>query len=182
MRRIGFLAPQTPNPLWIAAFRDTLREQKYLEGRNVVFELRSAEGDKGRYPRLIADLLAERPDVLATWSTPTSIALAHATSTIPIVSISGDPVGTGLAASLAHPTGNLTGFSILTGEIEAKQVQILKDIIPDLRSIAVLSNPSNPINQPVVDAIRRGGSRGYSDRRLASARRRRDDQGSSRSS
>jgi putative ABC transport system substrate-binding protein len=58
-----------------------------------------------------------------------------------------------------HPKGNVTGFAILTGEIEAKQVQILKDLIPNLSSIAVLSNPSNPINQPVVDAIRRGGSR-----------------------
>jgi putative ABC transport system substrate-binding protein len=155
MARIGFFTPQSPNPTWIAAFRSGLREHGYIEGRNVVVELRSADGKKENYPHMMAELFAFNPDVLMTWSTPTSVALKKATSTIPIVSISGDPVGLGLAESLAHPGGNLTGFAIFSIDVEAKQLQLLKDTLAHLASVAVLSNPTNPVNQPIVDSIRR---------------------------
>jgi putative ABC transport system substrate-binding protein len=153
--RIGFLTPQSPNPPWIEAFRAGMREHGYLEGRNLVIALRSADGNKERYTSLIGELFAFKPDVLMTWSTPTTIALKKATDTIPIVSISGDPVGLGLAASLAHP---LTGFAILSIDVEAKQLQILKDTIPGLARVAVLTNSTNAVNPPIVKSIRRAAS------------------------
>jgi putative ABC transport system substrate-binding protein len=156
--RIGFFTPQSPNPPWIEAFRAGMREHGYLEGRNLVLALRSADGNKERYASLIDELLALKPDVLMTWSTPTSMALKKATDTIPIVSISGDPVGLGLAASLAHPQGNLTGFAILSIDIEAKQLQILKDTIPSLARVAVLTNSTNAVNPPIVRSIRQAAS------------------------
>ena len=155
MARIGFFTPQSPNPPWIAAFRSGLREHGYIEGHNVVVELRSADGKKENYPQMMAELFAFKPDVVMTWSTPTSVALKQATSTIPIVSISGDPVGLRLAESLAHPGGNLTGFAIFSIDVEAKQLQLLKDTLSRLSSVAVLSNPTNPVNQPIVASIRR---------------------------
>jgi putative tryptophan/tyrosine transport system substrate-binding protein len=156
--RIGFLTPQSPNPPWIEAFRAGMREHGYLEGRNLVIALRSADGNKERYTSLIGELFAFKPDVLMTWSTPTTLALKKATDTIPIVSISGDPVGLGLAASLAHPQGNLTGFAILSPDIEEKQLQILKDTIPGLARVAVLTNSTNAVNPPIVKSIRRAAS------------------------
>jgi putative ABC transport system substrate-binding protein len=159
MARIGFFTPQSPNPPWIEAFRSGLREHGYVEGRHVVVELRSADGKKENYPQMMAALFAFKPDVLMTWSTPTSVALKQATNTIPIVSISGDPVGLGLAESLAHPGGNLTGFSIFSIDLEAKQVQLLKDTLTRLSSVAVLSNPTNPVNQSIVESIRRAATR-----------------------
>lgn len=158
MARIGFFTPQSPNPPWIEAFRAGMREHDYFEGRNLTIALRSADGKKDRYTQLISELFDFRPDVLMTWSTPTSVALKLATSTIPIVSISGDPVRLGLAASLAHPKGNLTGFAILSVDIEAKQLQILKDMVPGLSRVAVLTNPTNAVNAPIVSSLQRAGS------------------------
>jgi putative ABC transport system substrate-binding protein len=97
--RIGFFTPQSPDPSWIEAFRAGMSEHGYFEGRNLTIALRSADGEKERYTELINELLSFKPDVMMTWSTPTSMALKQATSTIPIVSISGDPVGLGLAAT-----------------------------------------------------------------------------------
>jgi putative ABC transport system substrate-binding protein len=156
--RIGFFTPQSPNPPWIEAFRAGMREHGYFEGQNLTIALRSADGKKDRYTQLITELFAFRPDVLMTWSTPTSIALKQATSTIPIVSISGDPVRLGLAVSLARPQGNLTGFAILSIDIEAKQLQILKDLVPGLSRVAVLTNPTNAVNGPIVSSLQRAGS------------------------
>jgi putative ABC transport system substrate-binding protein len=158
MARIGFFTPQSPDPSWIEAFRVGMRELGYFEGRNLIIALRSADGEKKRYVQLIDELFAFKPDVIMTWSTPTSVALKNATSTIPIVSISGDPVGLGLAASLAHPQGNLTGFAILSIDIETKQLQILKDMNPELARVAVLTNPTNAVNAPIVSSIQRAGS------------------------
>src|SRR6516165_8155443 len=155
--RIGFFTPQSPNPPWIEAFRVGMREHGYFEERNLIIALRSADGKKERYRELIDELLAFNPDVLMTWSTPTSIALKKATSTIPIVSISGDPVGLGLAASLAHPQGNLTGFAILSVGVETKQLQILMDLNPNLTRVAVLTNPTNAVNAPIVSSIQKAG-------------------------
>jgi putative tryptophan/tyrosine transport system substrate-binding protein len=158
MARVGFFTPQSPDPSWIEAFRAGMRERGYFDGRNLVIALRSADGEKERYTQLIEELFAFKPDVMMTWSTPTSVALKNATSTIPIVSISGDPVGLGLAASLAHPRGNLTGFAIFSIDIETKQLQILKDMNPELARVAVLTNPTNAVNAPIVSSIQRAGS------------------------
>ena len=152
--RIGFFTPQSPDPSWIEAFRAGMSEHGYREGRNLIIALRSADGEKDRYTELIGELLSFKPDVMMTWSTPTSMALKQATGTIPIVSISGDPVGLGLAASLAHPQGNLTGFAILSGGVETKQLQILKDLNPNLARVTVLTNPTNAVNAPIVSSIK----------------------------
>src|SRR5580698_7283871 len=151
--RIGFFTPQSPDPAWIEAFRDGMREHGYFEGRNLIIALRSANGEKERYTQLIDELFSFKPDVIVTWSTPTSMAVRQATSNIPIVSISGDPVGLGLAASLAHPQGNLTGFAIMSIGIERKQLQILKDMNPNLARVAVLTNPTNAVNAPIISSI-----------------------------
>ena len=150
--RVGFLTPQSPDPSWIEAFRAGMSDHGYFEGRNLIIVLRSADGEKERYAELINELFSFKPDVMVTWSTPTSMALKQATSTIPIVSISGDPVGLGLAASLAHPQGNLTGFAILSVGVETKQLQILKDLNPNLARVAVLTNPTNAVNAPIVSS------------------------------
>ena len=155
--RIGFFTPQLPDPSWIEAFRAGMSEHGYIEGRNLIIALRSADGEKERYTQLIDELFSFKPDVIMTWSTPTSMALKHATSTIPIVSISGDPVGLGLAVSLAHPQGNLTGFAILSVGVETKQLQILKDMNPNLARVAVLTNPTNAVNALIVSSIQRAG-------------------------
>jgi putative tryptophan/tyrosine transport system substrate-binding protein len=155
--RIGFFTPQSPDPSWIDAFRAGMSEHGYFEGRNLIIALRSADGEKERYTGLINELFSFKPDVMMTWSTPTSMALKQATSTIPIVSISGDPVGLGLAASLAHPQGNLTGFAILSGGVETKQLQILKDLNPNLARVAVLTNPTNAVNAPIVSSVQKAG-------------------------
>src|ERR1700752_667254 len=82
--RIGFFTPQSPDPSWIEAFRGGMSEHGYIEGRNLISALRSADGEKERYPQLINELFSFKPDVMMTWSTPTSMALKQATSTIPI--------------------------------------------------------------------------------------------------
>jgi len=156
--RIGFLMPQDPFPPWIDAFRVGMQKEGYIEGQNVIIEARSASGKKELYQPLIADLMRLKVDVFMTWSTPTSLALREATSSVPIVSISGDPVGIGLAASLAHPGGNLTGFAILTEGLEAKQVQLLRDTVPHLSEIAVLWNPTNPAMKPDLDFVQSAAS------------------------
>ena len=156
--RVGFLTPQDPFPLWIDAFRGGLRELGYVEGKNIIIELRSAAGKKELYQPLIAELLGLKVNVFMTWSTPTSMALKQAVDSTPIVSISGDPVGMGLAASLSHPEGNVTGFAILTEELEAKQVQLLKDTVPGLTRIAVFWNPTNPAMKPDLDFVQNASS------------------------
>jgi len=96
-------------------------------------------------PALLADLVGRKVDVIVTWTTPALVAAKKATSTIPIVGISGDPVQTGLVASLARPGGNLTGLAILTDELELKNLQLLKEVVPEVTRVAVLWNPDNPV-------------------------------------
>jgi hypothetical protein len=96
-------------------------------------------------PALVADLLGRKVDILVTWTTPALVAAKKATSTMPIVGISGDPVQTGLVEGLARPGGNLTGLAILTDELELKNQQLLKEIVPGVTRVAVLWNPDNPV-------------------------------------
>ena len=112
-------------------FRQGLRDAGYAEGRDVVIEWRSANGDYARVPELVADLVQRKVDVIVVDSTVATRAAKRATSTIPIVmAIVADPVGSGLVASLAHPGGNVTGLSIMTTELSAKRLQLLKETIP----------------------------------------------------
>jgi putative ABC transport system substrate-binding protein len=144
--RIGLLQPfpNTPAVNYTQAVRQGLRDHGYVEGQNIVIEHRMSSVLK-EHPALLSDLVSRNVDVIVTWSTPAVLAAKKATSAIPIVGISGDPVRTGLVASLARPGGNLTGLAILTDELELKNLQLLKEIAPGVTRVAVLWNPDNPV-------------------------------------
>ena len=123
-----------------------MEELGFIEGQNVVWEYRWAEGHYDRLPALAADLVSHKVDlIVAAGGTPTARAAKNATSTIPIVFTGvGDPIAAGLAGSLARPGGNLTGFGDLTGELTSKRVELLCELVPQTTMIAVLVNPDNP--------------------------------------
>jgi putative ABC transport system substrate-binding protein len=127
-----------------AGLRQGLVDKGYEIGRNLTFEDRYAYGDIEKVPALIAELLALRVDVLVTVGTAISLEARRATSTVPIVCISGDPVGTGLVASLSRPGGNVTGLSLLAADYSAKWLELLKEALPKLQRVAVLWNSDNP--------------------------------------
>jgi putative ABC transport system substrate-binding protein len=126
-----------------AGLRQGLADRGYVLGRNLLLDERYAEGDQERIPTLIAELLALNVDVLVTPGTPITLAAHRATSTVPIVCVTGNPVGVGLAASLSRPGGNVTGLSLLSIEYSAKWLELLKAAIPKLNRVAILWNPDN---------------------------------------
>jgi putative ABC transport system substrate-binding protein len=144
---IGFLGLASPGPFapFVAAFHEGLRETGYVEGRDVGIEYRWAEGRYDRLPGLAADLVGRKVDVIATsGGTSSALAAKSATSTIPIVFIGvRDAVGDGLVASFARPGGNVTGFSTITGELMPKRLELLSELIPQAKVIALLVNPNN---------------------------------------
>jgi putative ABC transport system substrate-binding protein len=145
---IGFLSGTSPDAFApnVAAFQQGLGETGYVEGQNVVIEYRWAEGHYDRLPALAADLVGRKVDVIvALAGTPSALAAKTATSTIPIVFSSGAPVEQGLVASLARPGGNLTGFSIMGIELIPKRVELLSELVPQAKVIALLVNPNNTL-------------------------------------
>src|SRR5205814_9203825 len=145
-----------------AAFRQGLSEAGYIEGQNVAIEYRWAEGNYDRLPALAADLVGRKVDMISAQSTLSARAAKSATSTVPIVFTSGaDPVATGLVASLARPGGNLTGVSFLLVELHPKRLELLSELVPQARVIALLVNPNNPnverIMQDMQEAARAKG-------------------------
>jgi ABC-type uncharacterized transport system substrate-binding protein len=140
--RLGYIG-DTPGP-YADAFRQGLRERGYIEGETIAVEYRWAEGRHERLPDLVAELVQLQVDVLVPVGTQPSRAAKQMTSTIPIVMAQvGDPVGSGLVASLARPGGNLTGVSVIGREILAKQLELLKQAVPRASQVAVLWNPTN---------------------------------------
>jgi putative ABC transport system substrate-binding protein len=154
---IGFLSSTSPGPSApaVAAFRKGLSETGYVEGQNVAIEYRWAEGSYDRLPALAADLVGRKVDLIATGGGPPSaFAAKTATSTIPIVFVLGDdPVATGLIASLARPGGNLTGVSFLLVELMPKRLELLSDLVPQARVIALLVNPNNSNAQRIIPDV-----------------------------
>jgi putative ABC transport system substrate-binding protein len=150
---IGFLwsspGPWTP---FVAAFRQGLSETGYVEGENVAVEYRWTEYHEDRAPLLAADLVGRKVDVIVTGGAEVR-AVKGATSTIPIVFISGDPVGQGLVASLARPGGNLTGVSIMTVEMMPKRLELLSELVPQASVIALLVNPTNSTTEDVIREV-----------------------------
>jgi putative tryptophan/tyrosine transport system substrate-binding protein len=145
--RIGFLGPTSyaERKRDVDALRTGLRQLGYEEGRNIVIHYRWAEGRYDRLAEFAAELVKLNMDVIVTVSTPGALAAKQATSTIPIVMAAvGDPVAAGIVASLARPSGNLTGLTFFFAEICAKRVELIKEAIPTLTRVAVLVNPANP--------------------------------------
>jgi len=144
--RIGYLSPGRASPpsARLEAFRQGLRELGYVEGKNIVVEYRFAEGILDRIPERVAELVRLKVNVIFTYSTPAVQAIKKATTTLPIVTVSGDPVREGLVASLARPGGNITGLANLTPELAGKRLELLKEVVPQVLRVAVLWNPDNP--------------------------------------
>jgi putative tryptophan/tyrosine transport system substrate-binding protein len=142
---IGVLSPQSPAATGdIEGLRAGLRELGYVEGQNIRFEYRWAEGNFERLPDLAAELVRLKVDVLVTVVTQASLVAKKATAMTPIVMVGvADPVGLGLITSLAHPGGNVTGTSSMAAVLAGKQLQLIKDVIPDVARVAVLWNPGN---------------------------------------
>jgi putative ABC transport system substrate-binding protein len=148
MPTIGFLgASPSIESQRAAAFVQRLRELAWIDGHNLAIEYRWAEGRKEQYMEAAAELVRLKVDVIATVATSSTLAAKQATSVIPIVFAAvGDPVGTGLVASLARPGGNITGLSAQTPVLASKRVELLRDVIPGLRRLAIMGNVSNPAN------------------------------------
>jgi putative ABC transport system substrate-binding protein len=145
--RIGFLgaASAAGYASRVTAFRAGMRDLGYVEGTNIIIEYRWAEEDSQRLPELAAELVRSGVDVIVTHGTPGSLAAKRATPTIPIVMANvGDPVATGVVASLARPGGNVTGLSFFAPELGSKRIALLKELMPQVSRVAYLTNPTNP--------------------------------------
>ena len=164
------LSAQTPSRLWkigvlanepwppLEGLRNGLRDLGYVEGKSHRFEYRFAQGRAERFPALASELVDLPVDLIVAWGTPASLAAHKATSTIPIVMSSGDPVGVGIVSSLARPGGNVTGMSVQMAEQEGERLELLKKLLPDFSRVAVLSNPSNPYCVIAVREARLGAT------------------------
>jgi putative ABC transport system substrate-binding protein len=159
MPTIGALVIGNINPeqFW-REFRQGLRDLGYVEGQNIRFEFRSAEGHLERLPELAAELVRLKMDIIVTWFTPTALAAKQATNDIPIVMAeTGDPIGTGLIASLSRPGGNVTGIAAATAELAGKSVQLIRDLLPSARRVTALANATDPFSKPFLQQIKLGG-------------------------
>ncbi len=153
--RIGALAPlvmTSPEE----GFRLGLAELGYVEGRNLIIERRRAESSDG-LRSAAEDLVRSKVNLIVAFGTQAARAALSATATIPVVFVSGDPVGTGLAESLAHPGGNATGVSTLSTELIPKRLELLKQVAPRVRRVILLGNPSSPLQAGVLKEARKAG-------------------------
>jgi len=144
--RIAFLGNSTAalEANLVGPLREGLRDLGYVEGRNIVIEYRWAEGQYERFPQLVAELLALKVDVIVAAGTPAALAVKRATTTVPMVMVAvGDPVGTGLVASLARPGGNLTGLASISPDLEGKRLELLRELVPKVSRVSFLVNPAN---------------------------------------
>jgi putative tryptophan/tyrosine transport system substrate-binding protein len=150
---IGFMGESTPEGQrqWVAAFVQRLGERGWSEGRNVTIEYRWAGGHNERFADIVTDLVRLKVDVIVTQGTPAVLAAKQATSVIPVVfAIAGNPVANGLVASLARPGSNITGLTNQSAELAGKRIELLREVIPGLRRLAILANVDNP--SVVLDA------------------------------
>jgi putative ABC transport system substrate-binding protein len=156
--RIGYLRVTSPSdrPPLLDTFRQGLRELGWIEGQNIIIDYRFAEGRLDRLPDLAAELVQLKVDVIVSLGTQGVTAAKNATKTIPIVMIGvRDPVGTGLIASLARPGGNITGVSggAGLGIVTTKQLELIKETVPKIRRVAILSNPANAYHQLAIKEL-----------------------------
>lgn len=151
--KIGVLSQGGAGTRLLDNLRASLRELNYVEGRNLVIEARFAEGKYERLPQLAVELVNRKVDVIVAAGTPATLAAKNATSTIPIVMRGGDAVASGIVASLARPGGNITGTNNHSRELEAKKLDLLKEALPHIRQVAVLTNPSNPADEHILKTM-----------------------------
>ena len=146
VHRIGFLGNSTATleANLVGPFREGLRELGHVEGQNIVIEYRWAEGQYERFPVLIAELLDQKVEVIVTAGTPATQAVKKATTSVPLVMVAvGDPVATGIVASLGRPGGNITGLTSISEDLEGKRLELLREVLPTISRVAVLWNPDN---------------------------------------
>jgi len=161
VRTVGFLGPPPSAGGLVQAFQQGLRDLGYVEGQNIKIEYRytdvALQGHPELFPRLAAELVRLKPDVLVVSVTEAALAAKNATSTIPIVMVSvPDPVGAGLVASLARPGGNATGLSRQTRDIIGKTFQLLKEALPEASRVDLLANPTDPLSSAMVAEAKEG--------------------------
>jgi ABC-type uncharacterized transport system substrate-binding protein len=158
---VGYLNPTSPAAAasFATAFRQGLSDAGYFEGQNLAIEYRWAEGHYDRLPALAADLVGRKVNLIATIGRVSTLAAKSATSTIPIVFMGiGDPVEMGLVTSLARPGGNITGFSNIAGELVPKRLDLLSELVPHTRTIALLVNPNNEAAESVIRSVQEAAS------------------------
>jgi putative ABC transport system substrate-binding protein len=141
--RIGVLFIGSKNQPHLEAFKHGLRERGYTEGKNILLEYRYAEGNNDRLPQLAAELVRGKVDVIVTTASVSAVAARRATKTIPIVMTTGNPLESGLAASLAKPGGNVTGLTVLSADLSGKRVELLTETFPKTTRIAALQSPQD---------------------------------------
>jgi putative ABC transport system substrate-binding protein len=151
--RVGFLCWVTCGDTYHGAFWQALRSIGYADYRNIAFEYRAAGGDDASLDTLAFQLVKLEPAVIVADSTQSARALKKATDTIPLVVIADDPIGSGFVSNLARPEGNVTGLSLVTVELGAKQLQLLKEAVPGASRVAVLGNPANPATELRLRAL-----------------------------
>ncbi len=144
MPRIGVLWPDSAPSSRIEEFRQGLKELGYVEGRNIIVEYRYAKGKRDRLPDLTAELVRLKVDVIVALSTLAARPAKKVTNTIPIVTISGDPIGTGLVTSLARPGGNVTGLTFFSPDLIGKRLEFLKEVVSGLSRVAILWDADGP--------------------------------------
>jgi putative ABC transport system substrate-binding protein len=154
---VAVLALGNPPPApFMNGLREALRAADYVEGRNIALQLRSAAGRSDRLPELAAELVRSKVDVIVAYLTPAATAAKQATGDIPVVMAGvGDPVGTGLVASLARPGGNVTGTTTGSAEVAGKLVELIRELLPTAQRFAVLANETDPFTVPFLREIER---------------------------
>jgi putative ABC transport system substrate-binding protein len=153
--RVGYLdqGPAARNKHYVDALQQGMRDLGWEPG-SIVVETRFAEGKTDRLPALASELVRAKVDLIVTWSTPAALAAKQATTTIPVViGFAADPVGSGIVASLAHPGGNITGWTHLGLELRAKYLELLKQAVPAATRFGVFWNPTNPVHKPSLKTI-----------------------------
>src|SRR5450631_77680 len=148
--RVGFLRAGQPPKAFIDEFQQGLRELGYVAGQNIVIEYRFTDGSIEPLPRLAAELVRLKVDVILASTGPAAFAALSVTNTVPIVFVMPDPDGLGIVPNLAHPGGNVTGLAMSSADLPGKRLQLLKEVVPRLTRVAVLWHPANPTDQVQV--------------------------------
>ena len=149
VRRVGYLTAGTFPRTIPAAWRDELRDRGWVEGQNLVIERRSGDGHSDRVPALAAELVQMNLDVIVSFGAVAGVAIKNATTTIPIVTTTGDPVRLGLVSNLSHPGGNITGVSNIAPELATKRLELIREFLPKVALVGELVDPANTYWQRV---------------------------------